>query len=250
MLCSRQGFIRMTSVAAMSASCLAAVGCSATSTPDPLAGVSAAKIQTMADDNFNAASTLTWSGTKTVQGTAESSTVGYRRGKACSGTVRYSSENGKENLGSYKFIQIFYGHVYLSPDVTYWDRNVGAAKAGQFPLISGKYLQLPPGTGAGDDITELCDLTDFMAPLNDPGAATKGAVTTLGGIRVVPIKDHADGVSTTEYVTDSSKPEVVQLTWSISNQGVSATYTLSIGAPVTLAAPPPGQVMDASKLGL
>ncbi len=42
------------------------------------------------------------------------------------------------------------------------------------------------------------------------------------------------------YVTDTSKPQFVE--WTTSGNKESATYSFSVGAPVTLTAPPSSQV--------
>ena len=52
------------------------------------------------------------------------------------------------------------------------------------------------------------------------------------------------------YVTDTSKPELVQLSAPKGSKNGSGLVTVTMNAPVTLTAPPASQVIDGSKLGM
>ena len=67
---------------------------------------------------------------------------------------------------------------------------------------------------------------------------------------MLPIKDSSALADATDYVTDTIKPEVVALSWHLGNPSSDGKYTVSIGAHVTAAAPPPAQVISAADLGL
>jgi len=54
----------------------------------------------------------------------------------------------------------------------------------------------------------------------------------------------------TAYVTDTSKPELVQLSAPKGAKNGSGLVAVTMNVPVTLAAPPASQVIDGSKLGM
>jgi hypothetical protein len=280
----RRGFVHMASGAALSAGCLAAAACgsassaigaapaaasataapSNSSTQDPLAGLTATDIEVKVFSNFKAATSMKWDGTLTAQGGTVHSDVALTSQRqfvidgvgdlgsleTCAGTARFTSSDGTKNSGSYRFY-VRSGDVYVSPDATYWSRTTGFGSGKSYSFIAGKYVQLPTSgnTDLQQQVMLTCDRQLLMGYLNTTGTITKGAVTTLDGIRVVPIKD-SDGTSeTTDYVTDVSKPEVVELSWHLSDGSSDGKYTFSVGVPVTTAAPPPSQVIPAANLG-
>jgi hypothetical protein len=282
-----RGLVRNAAAAALAACCLAATACGgassttavgaiaasagavprAGSTQDPLAGLTATGIDEKAFNNFKAATSLKWDGTIIEQGQATHTDVALTSQRewvsdgasypgameSCAGTARFTSPDGKDTLGSYRF---FVGtkDVYVSPDAAYWSRTSGLGSGKSYSFIAGKYVRLtPPGLS---DLTQqvlfFCDRAFLIAALNSPGTLTKGAVTTLDGTRVVPIKDSGDQTETTKWVTDTSRPEVVELSWHWHMPDVHSDgkYTLMVGAPVTVGAPSPAQVIPAASLGL
>jgi hypothetical protein len=78
------------------------------------------------------------------------------------------------------------------------------------------------------------------------GTLAKGPVTTLGGTRMLQLKV-SDGA--TAYVTDASKPDLVEVFALKGTKDGSGKVTFTVGAPVTLTAPPASQVVDGSLLG-
>ena len=96
----------------------------------------------------------------------------------------------------------------------------------------------------------LCDLSHTMTSnaLKAGESVTKGAFTTLGGVRVLPLKGSSG--RNVVYVTDTSKPEIVEVFAPKGAPDGSGKLTFSIGAPVTLTAPPASQVLDGSAIGM
>jgi hypothetical protein len=60
----------------------------------------------------------------------------------------------------------------------------------------------------------------------------------------------ATGPNGMAYVTDTSKPELVQLSAPKGSKNGSGLVTVTMDVPVTLTAPPASQVIDGSKLGM
>jgi hypothetical protein len=114
----------------------------ASSTQDPLAGLTATDIEVKVFDNFKAATSLKWDGTLTEQGEATYSDVALTSQRqyvidgtgypgvleSCAGTARFTSSDGKDALGSYRF-SLRPSDVYVSPDATYWSRSHGSGEA-------------------------------------------------------------------------------------------------------------------------
>ena len=247
----RPRFVRTTLVAAAGVSCLAIAACgsnssagagaapSASSTVDPLAGLSAAKVlaETVADAKV--ASSLTMKGTITQSGQSLTVNLAIKPGHGCTGTI------GMGSKGNLKLIVIG-KTAYLNPDDTFWKANSGANAATVIALVGGRYLQAPTSDSNMTAFAGLCDVSQILAPDSSSGPVTRGAVTTLAGTRVLPLKD-SESVA---YVTDTSKPELVQLSAPKGSKNGSGLVTVTMNVPGTLTAPPASQVIDGSKLGM
>ena len=213
---SQLGFLQAAALAAVTASCLAAAACGG-SAPDPLANVSGAKIQTEAVANADAAPSLTLHGTEVAGSTKTTYRLGIKHGQGCAGTIGTSAGNM---------------NVVVLGDTAY-------AKPGNAP--QGKYLAGASVDAGYAGVGGICNMSRFTGMIFSPGSeVTKGALTTLNGIRVLPLTGHGGLGQLTVYVTDANKPQLVE--WTTAGNKEGATYSFSVGAPVTLAAPPPSQV--------
>jgi hypothetical protein len=246
----RPGWMRTAAGAVVGASCLAATACGgltaatlrASSVADPLAGQPGSKVMSEATANAEAAASLTINGTVTQSGKSITIDLGIKRGQGCAGTV------GVSGVGSMKLVLIG-KTLYMKPDTEFWksvagsDSNASAVIA----LLGDRYLKLPANDGSAAGIGDVCDVSKLLNSGATPGRATREPVSRLGGIRVLPLK-LSDG--STEYVTDTSKPEFVEAFAPKGTHGGAGQARLSVGAPVRLTAPPPSQVIDGSKLGM
>lgn len=256
----------------------AAAAAGAGTNADPLAGLSATKIESEALANFDAAPSVRWAGTLidaggnvmrscveyrlprpcSEAGAIAGSCTMYQDDRDCSGTAWFGKKGSDAVLGSLTFIGVLTPHTYVSPSIGYWDSSVPAALRPKFPLVKGKYLpfgQLRPGAfsyALGNNLSAICDLLSVRTSLAGVEPVTRGAVTMLHGVRVVPLKESADTAYTVAYVTDTRKPEVVQSTWHLTNTSGAVTITkvISVGAPIDMTAPPPSEVVDPAKVGL
>jgi hypothetical protein len=257
----RRAFVRMASVAA-GVSCLALAACSstassggtassasasgatgaATSTADPLASMSAAQVAAEAVANAKAASSLTLAGSITqTDGTGETANLAIKPSQGCTGTI------GTMGKGSFKLTKIG-STIYLNPDKQFWESNGGAAASTIINLVNGKYIKIPSTDKNMASLADLCDVSQMFSTDGKQDTLTKGKVTTLNGTRVLPLNDTSEG--SVSYVTDTSKPQLVEITSPKSAKDGSGKITVTYGAPVTLTAPPASQVLDGSKLGL
>jgi hypothetical protein len=247
----RPGFARTTLVAAAGVSCLAIAACgssnsasagaapSASSTVDPLAGLSAAKVQAKTVADAEAASSVTMKGSITQSGQSFTVNLAIKPGHGCTGTI------GMGAKGNLKLI-VINKTVYLNPDNTFWNANSGADAATVIALVDGRYIEAPASNSDMAPWAQLCDVSQLFSSNGSPSGPVREAVTTLNGTRVVPLK----GPNGMAYVTDTSTPELVQLSAPKSAKNGSGLVTVTMDVPVTLTAPPASQVIDGSKLGM
>ncbi len=213
---------------------------SASSTPDPLASLSANKIATEAIANLKAAASVTIDGSFVDSGQAYTLNLGLKPGKGCAGTI------GTGSKGSFKLIVIG-KTLYLNPDDTFWKANAGSAADSVITLVNGRYIKTTT-SGSMGQLAQLCDLAQVIASsAKIDGTLTKGTLTTLGGVKVLPLSQGTQG---TMWVTDTAKPEVVEIKSPKDSTGTGGDLNFSPGAPVTLAAPPASQVIEGSAVGL
>jgi hypothetical protein len=248
--------VRLAGVAVAAASCLAAGACSSggastatqagttaspSSTPDPLASVTGNKVATEAFANLKAAPSVTMDGTLAESGTSYVIKLGLRPGHGCAGTV------GTGSQGSFKLIVIG-KTVYFDPDDKFWTANGGSGASTVIALVAGRYIKTTTANKDMASLASLCDLSQTLGSLTgSKDQLTKGKLVTVRGVRVLPLKDTDGSVA---YVTDTSKPELVQITAPKGSSDGSGTITFSVGAPVTLTAPSASQVIDGSLVGL
>lgn len=256
MLCDRQGIPRISLLAAASVSCLLAAACSASpgapSTPrgasgsssasvaakasgtaDPLANMGPAAIAQQAVRDMNTAPSLTMVGGGADSGQAVLVDLAIKPDKGCTGTIDYGSQGG------FKIIVIG-TTAYVLPNRAFWVKDLGAGNAPTaMAMTNGRYLK---GSVSDDNIVSLaetCDIAQIFHQGTEPTAIGKAA--RLRGTRVLPLIS-SDGVT---YVTDTSKPYIVETT----NPNGTDKIIFMVCAPVSLTAPPPGQVMKGSLLG-
>jgi hypothetical protein len=258
----RSGFARVAAVATTGACCLAAAACgggsstnpgaapSVSRTADPLASLTSDQIQAEALSDAEAAPTLTVDGS--VAQTSQTYTVdlAFKHGLGCAGTVGVGGE------GTIKIIKIG-KTIYLNPDKQFWTVNSGSEASAVIALVNGRYIQTTTTDKNAAGLADLCNVSQLLngedgsqsstgGESSPPTTVTKGPVTTIGGTRVLKLKD-SDG--SFAYVTDTSKPEIVKVTAPKGSADGSGTITVTVGTPVTLTPPPASQVIAGSQLG-
>jgi len=243
----RSRFVQLVAAAAAAAACSgflataahASTTAGASKAGDPLAGLTASKVSAEALANLKAASSLTMAGTIYDSGTKDTLNLGLRPGHGCTGTITTGSK------GSFKLIVIG-TTVYFNPDNKFWETAGGASAAAIITVVHGRYIKSSTSDKDIATIATLCGISQAIGSVKLTGSFTKGALTTLHGIRVLPLRD-SSGVMD---VTDTSEPEVVAITGPKGTATGDGALTFSPGARVTLVAPPASQVIDGTQLGL
>jgi hypothetical protein len=251
-----RGFVQLAALAVAGACCLMVAACgsgssaaaggasgasaSASATPDPLASLSANKIATEAIANLKAASSATIDGSFFDSGQAYTLHLGLKPGKGCTGSISTGSK------GSFKLIVIG-KTLYLDPDDAFWKANGGSAADSIIALVNGRYIKTTT-SGSMGQLAQLCDLSQVIASsFKIDGTLTKGTLTTLGGVKVLPLSQGTQG---TMLVTDTAKPEIVEIKSPKDSSGSGGDLNFSPGALVTLTAPLASQVIEGSAVGL
>ena len=247
MFLGRTGFVRMAAAAVAAAACVGSLATAAHASTtsgasraqDPLAGLSANKVAAEALANLKAASSLTLAGTIYDSGTKDTLDLGLKPGHGCTGTI------GAGSKGSFKLVVIG-KTVYFNPDKQFWVSAGGANAAAVIALVHGRYIKTSTSDKDMATVAALCNVSSAIGSLKETGSFTKGALTTVGGIRVLPLKDSNGAID----VTDTSKPEIVAIIGPKGTATGDGALAFSVGARVTLAAPPASQVIDGASLGL
>lgn len=120
--------------------------------------------------------------------------------------------------------------LYFNGSKAFWQKSAGASAAKQF---AGKWLRAPT-TGQFAAVANFTNVSQLFTTLLTPkGTLTKGAVSTVGGRRVIAVVDKGDGG--TLYVAATGKPYPVEI---VNNTTKHGTVVIDdINQPVKLAAP-------------
>ena|ERR1700722_7227162 len=245
MVSGQRRLLAVATAGALGACCLAVVGCGSGGSgggaaPDPLAAQAGATVLAEAVADLKAAPSLSVNGAGIDSGRYVTTYTGIVPGKGCTGTVM-EGQLGAEGILTYITIG---KTVYFKPDSNMWQAMTGTEAAKIVQLVGGRYVK--------DLVSDVKLHGVGNCVISDPtgaGAVTKGQVTTLNGIRVLPLADSRGNVM---YVTDTSKPEVVQddIAPVAGTTDPSVETTWTVGAPVTLTPPPASQVVSGASIDM
>lgn len=238
---------RIAAAAVKSASVLAVGACltagagigvaHAATSPDPLKNWSVAHIEATAIANAEAASSLTLRGSFRQSGQTVTLNIGIKKGHGCTATTVESK------TGTMKMIVIG-KTVYLYLDKKFWTSVGGSNGAAIYAQINGRYMKVSSASLA-KSLTPMCNLQGDLTESGSKVTVSRGRVSTLDGVRVLQLKN-SDGSDV--YVTDSSKPEIFEITTTKGSNGVGA-LRVNVGARVALAAPPASDVVNGARYG-
>jgi hypothetical protein len=205
--------------------------------PDPLKTWSVAHIEATSIANAEAASSVTLSGSFKQSGQTVTLNIGIKKGQGCNATTVESK------TGTMKMIVVG-KTVYLYLDKKFWTSVGGANGAAIYAQIDGRYMKVSSASLA-NSLTPVCNLQGDLTESGAKVAVTRGKISTLDGVRVLELKN-SDGEDV--YVTDSSKPEIFEVTTTKGSNGAGA-LRVNVGARVTVAAPPARDVVSGAKYG-
>lgn len=232
-----RAIIGITGAASLGVACLAATACS--STPDPLADMSAQLVLDTANSNASSAPDLTLDGTVGGTGGSFHAQLAVDSEKdLCQGTLSYLTK------GTIAFDEI--GSIaYLKPDDAWWTANTGSSGNGLNGFEDGRYFK--ENLANGGSLTPWCDPGTTISDDSAWGSVTKGQITTFNGVRALPLDGpHGDVI----YVTDTDAPEIAGIFEpAAKGNGNSVKFDVSLGAPLTARVPSATQTLNAADFG-
>jgi hypothetical protein len=208
---------------------------SATTSANPLAGLTAGQIAAKAIADLKAASSVHYAGSVTDSGAAYDVDL-------TAGTTNCTGTFGVAGKGSFALIKIGQT-LWIKPDNQFWT-SAGASST-VLHLVEGKYIQTSPGDSNFDAVKMLCSpaqIADSFSSQMDH--LVKGTTTTIAGQSALQLRDTS--TSGSAYVTISASPEFLRLDGGSKGQLDFSDYN----APVTVNPPPASQTIDGSKIGL
>ncbi|MEU1216836.1 hypothetical protein ACFYSH_13355 [Streptomyces sp. NPDC005791] len=144
------------------------------------------------------------------------------------------------------------GSVWVKPDAEFWKNQVPFGGAAFEAVLAGRYMRGPAEDSRLRPVVEACDLDTFRELLSDnagtaAGAFTKGQVTTVDGVRAVPVTRTLHGQRLTAYVDTEGAHHPVRIT--VRGDGADAAVDFSgFDEPVPTATPPADETVDVSAL--
>jgi hypothetical protein len=210
---------------------------------DPLASWSAERIVRQSQTDTLAAPYVRVTGNVSSSGQQIAFDLTMVAGTGCKGSV---TEHG---IGSFTLVSLGKS-VWVLPDAQFYKSEVGQNPNAQLAetLLAGKYLEDTEGTGLGS-LATLCSLKSMLGSTSqsssDDAGTTKAGTAMIDGqraLKLVNAKQHG-----TAYVSDTTKPEVLQIAVSGSGGG-SLSFTYYTTAPA-ITPPPASQTIDGSKYG-
>lgn len=213
---------RVPILAVLASLAVAVGGCGGGASSNGVAGKSPDAIVAAATHAIKGAKSVHVSGSIVNSGSPIKLDLNLASGKGGSGRM---SENGL----TFRIIVVNHT-VYINGSDSFW-RHFGGSAAAQ--LFHGKWLRAP-ATGQFASVVVLTDLQSlFNTLLSNHGNLAKGATSTVGGQKVVAVKDTIKGG--TLYVATTGKPYPIQITKTGSQGGrvVFDRYneTVSLSAP-------------------
>ncbi len=211
---------------------------------DPLAGWSAQRIAKQSAADTLAARYVRMTGTGSDSGHQVAFDLTMVAGVGCRGTIT------EQGLGSFTLVSKG-GTVWIKPDAAFWKN---AAAQGSSPdqqlavqLLAGKYLEDKAGTGLGS-LDSMCSLHSMVG--GGPGSPSDSTLKRAGtavidgqrALKITSAMEHG-----TAYVSDTAKPEILQIAASGSGDW-TASFTYYATAPA-ITPPPASEVIDGSKYG-
>jgi hypothetical protein len=99
------------------------------------------------------------------------------------------------------------GEIYLKADAASWSKLLSGQSA-VAALLSDKWLKTTASNPDFTDFADLLDISKFVSGLQPSGTVTKGSVTTVDGVSVIPLRDNGpDGGFL--YVATHGAPYIV-----------------------------------------
>ncbi|MFE7364138.1 hypothetical protein [[Kitasatospora] papulosa] len=170
--------------------------------------------------------------------------LGLDRSGNCAGGVDLGEGKGKVEI-------IKHGDsVWVKPDADFWENQVPVGGSTFESVLAGRYLKGSASDSRLRPVVDACDLDTFQKLVSDnadsnAGTFTKGKVTTVDGVRTVPVTRTLHGQELTAYVDTGGEHRPVRIT--VRGDGADAVVDFSaFDKPVPTATPSADDTVDVS----
>lgn len=140
--------------------------------------------------------------------------------------------------------------VWLKPDADFWKNQVPIGGSAFNAVLAGRFMKGDASDSRLSPVVEACDLDTFRELVSDnsgtaTGTFTKGKVTTVDGVRTIPVTRTVHDQRLTAYVDTGGEHLPVRIT--VSGDGADAAVDFSgFDKPVPTATPPADDTVDVS----
>ncbi|MFD6274065.1 hypothetical protein ACFWFI_00460 [Streptomyces sp. NPDC060209] len=140
--------------------------------------------------------------------------------------------------------------VWVKPDADFWENQVPIGGSAFESVLAGRYMRGSASDSRLRPVVDACDLDTFRELVSDnadtaAGTFTKGMVTTVDGVRTVPVTRTLHGQKLTAYVDTEGAHRPVRIT--VRGDGADAAVDFSgFDEPVPTATPPADRTVDVS----
>ncbi len=224
---------------AVSAICVTAAGCGGGGGGDPLAGLSAKQVLSKAVSDLKSAPSFHIAGTVNQNGGGIHIDLAYKHGTGCEGTL------GIRGKGSV-YLLVIGGTAWFKPDQAFWESSAGSSAPSVIAVVGGKYLTDAASSSNVSGLAQLCDANSLASSFTSPKDIVKGATSMINGQRSLALRDPAK--SAVMYVSDTSSPQILQVTGTQPGNGGRIDFT-GYGGSVTLRPPPADETVDGARFG-
>lgn len=164
----------------------------------------------------------------------------------CAGDVDLGKDQGKVEI-------VKRGDaVWLKPDADFWKNQVPVGGSAFDAVLNGRYMKGDASDSRLRPVVDACDLDTYRELVSDNtdtavGTFTKGEVTTVDGVRTIPVTRTVHDHRLTAYVDTGGKHLPVRIT--VTGDGADAAVDFSgFDQPVPTATPPADETVDVSAL--
>lgn len=154
-----------------------------------------------------------------------------------------------EGKGSVKIVERG-DSVWVKPDADFWENQVPVGGSAFEAVLAGRYMKGSASDSRLRPVVEACDLDTFRELVSDnagtdAGTFAKGKVTTVDGVRTVPVTRTLHEQKLTAYVDTGGEHYPVRIT--VRGDGADAAVDFSgFDEPVPTATPPADGTVDVS----
>ncbi|MFJ8755034.1 hypothetical protein ACIREO_37885 [Streptomyces sp. NPDC102441] len=142
--------------------------------------------------------------------------------------------------------------VWLKPDADFWENQVPVGGQAFEAILAGRYMKGSASDSRLRPVVDACDLDTFRDLVSDnagnaAGTFTKEEVSTVDGVRTVPVTRTLHGQKLTAYVDTGGEHHPVRIT--VRGDGADAAVDFTrFDEPVPTATPPADETVDVNAL--